>query len=74
MSKSARFAVEFDTMAKPQKDVESDLQSDVFIDAALALECDESEERLDTAPKKVAAHRPPDKEPGHKQEKEKPAK
>jgi hypothetical protein len=59
MSKSARFTVEFDTMAKPKNNVESDSQSDVFIDAARALECDESEERFDAAPKKIAAHKPP---------------
>lgn len=58
MSKSARFAVEFDTIAKPKKNVESDAQGDVFIDAARALECDESEERFDAALKKVAAHKP----------------
>jgi hypothetical protein len=29
-----------------------------FVDAARALECDESEERFDAALKKVAAHKP----------------
>jgi hypothetical protein len=43
-----------------------------MVDAARALECDESEERFDAALKKVAAHKPPDKKPEHKQEKEKP--
>jgi hypothetical protein len=62
MSKSARFAVEFDTIAKPKKNVESDTQGDVFIDAARALERDESEERFDAALKKVAARKLKDRE------------
>jgi hypothetical protein len=33
-------------------------QRDKFIDAARALECDESEERFDAALRKVAAHKP----------------
>jgi hypothetical protein len=74
MSKSARFAVEFDTMAKPKKNVESDSQSDVFIDAARSLGCDESEERFDAALKKIARHKPPDKKPDHTEETDKPAK
>jgi hypothetical protein len=74
MSKSARFAVEFDTVAKPKKNVESDLQGDVFIEAARALECDESEERFDAALKKVAAHKPPTKKPDDTQKIEKPVK
>lgn len=34
-------------------------QSRAFVDAARALECDESEERFDAALKKIAAHKPP---------------
>jgi hypothetical protein len=74
MSKSARFAVEFDTIAKPKKNVESDAQGDVFIDAARALECDESEERFDAALKKVAAHKPKDREDGFPKGEAKPSK
>jgi hypothetical protein len=33
-----------------------------FVEAARALECDESEERFDAALKKVAAHKPPSEE------------
>jgi hypothetical protein len=33
-------------------------QGKSFIDAARALECDESQERFDAALKKVAAHKP----------------
>jgi hypothetical protein len=33
-------------------------QSQAFIDAARALECDESEERFDAALRKIAAHKP----------------
>jgi hypothetical protein len=33
-------------------------QSRKFLDAARALECDESEERFDAALKKIAAHKP----------------
>jgi hypothetical protein len=32
---------------------------DAFLEAARALECDESEERFDAALRKVAAHKPP---------------
>ena len=38
-------------------------QGKSFIDAASALECDESEERFDAALRKIAAHKPPDKKP-----------
>jgi hypothetical protein len=51
-----------------------DKQPKNFVDAARALECDESEERFDAALKKIAAHKPPDKKPDNKQDKEKPAK
>jgi hypothetical protein len=34
-------------------------QREAFIDAARALECDESEERFDAALKKIAAQKPP---------------
>jgi hypothetical protein len=49
-------------------------RQDKFVEAARALECDESEERFDAALKKVAAHKPPDKKSEREQEKEKPAK
>jgi hypothetical protein len=50
MSKSARFAVEFDTVAKPQEHVESDSQSDVFVETANAVQSDEAEERFEAGP------------------------
>jgi hypothetical protein len=40
------------------KNKQSKSQSVAFVDAARALECDESEERFDAALKKVAAHKP----------------
>jgi hypothetical protein len=47
----------------------------VFIDAARALECDESEERFDAALKKIAAHKPPkDREDGGASSNTKPRK
>jgi hypothetical protein len=57
MGKSARFAVEFDTMKEPRKNVEPDDQGKMFIDAARELGCDESEEKFDAALKKVAQHK-----------------
>jgi hypothetical protein len=45
-----------------------------FVEAAVALECDESEEHFDAALKMVAAHKPPDKKPDHTEEKDKRAK
>jgi hypothetical protein len=50
-------------------------QGKEFIDAARALECDESEERFDAALKKIAAHKPPkDSETGAPEAKAKPTK
>jgi len=43
------------------KRITRDKESKSFVDAARALECDESEERFDAALKKIAAHKPPDK-------------
>jgi hypothetical protein len=57
-----------------KRPLEQKSQQTAFLDAARALECDESEERFDAALKKVAAHKPPDKKSDDKQEKEKPAK
>jgi hypothetical protein len=74
LGKSRQFAIDFATMGQSRKKVESDRQGQDFVDAARALECDESEERFDAALRKVAAHKPPDKKSDHKQEKEKPAK
>lgn len=42
-------------MKRPKKD---DTQSAAFVEAAKALECDESEERFDEALAKVARHKP----------------
>ena len=62
-------------MAKPKGNVESDAQGRVFIDAARALECDESEERFDAALRKIAAQKPPkDSEDGSLENKAKPSK
>jgi hypothetical protein len=36
-----------------------DKEGPKFVDSARALECDESEERFDTALKKIATHKPP---------------
>jgi len=48
-------------------------QGEEFVNAARALECDESEERFDAALKKIAAHMPPkDSENGAPIEKAKP--
>jgi hypothetical protein len=54
--------------------VNSQSQRERFEEVARSLECDESEERFDAALRKIAAHKPPDKKPDDKQEKEKPAK
>ena len=45
---------------------QSKSRSAAFVDAARALECDESEERFDAALRKIAAQKPPQKdaEPG----------
>ncbi len=59
MGKSARFAIEFRTMAKSNKNVEPDDQGKMFIDAARALGCDEDETKFNAALGKVARHKPP---------------
>jgi hypothetical protein len=41
---------------KPHKDK---AQIKAFVDGTRSLECDESEERLDAAPRKIWAHKPP---------------
>jgi hypothetical protein len=56
------------------KQTKRNSQTEKFIEAARALECDESEERFDAALAKVARHKPPDKKSEREQEKEKPAK
>lgn len=43
MGKSTRFAIEYPIMAKSKKNVESDEQTKMFIDAARALGCDKDE-------------------------------
>jgi hypothetical protein len=53
------------------RDDSKSVQPKRFIDAARALECDESEECFDAALKKVAAHKTPHKEPPHKRDKDK---
>lgn len=46
-------------MAKREnKEDRSKAQLEAFVEAARALECDESEERFDEALKKVARHKP----------------
>jgi hypothetical protein len=52
-----------------------DASSAAFVEAARALECDESEERFDAALKKVAAHKPAkDSETGAPKSEAKPSK
>jgi hypothetical protein len=59
MGKSARFAIEIDTMAKSPKTTEIDDQGKLFIEAARELGCDEDPAHFDEILKKVARHKPP---------------